>query len=239
MKNVKKPSARALAKLVTAPATTDLVPVSGRAQQREWSSLATIEATVGGRDALRAQLEFAAPSPKQDHFLSLLGDPARQNDSLRSLCAHAGLTPFDLMEMIQETHLARAAFETKVILADGLPGVMTSVVAQATDRYVVCTCTVAVGSPDPMKPDPHCRQCKGTGKLFREGSFDHQEMLFKAGKLLPKDGGITVDNSNKTLVMGQGAAMFDAFVKQTDLAVATPAPAAVDADFIEDTDGRS
>lgn len=191
--------------------------MSEKALARVGKGLATLEQVSGGREALREQLSLIPATPALDRLLSLLYDKDRSRDSLRSLCAAAGVPPFELLGFLREAALAVAVTEASQTLADQLPAVMKDITEKAQDQIIDCRCTVGVGGK--MPPDPNCDTCKGRGVRRREGSFNHQHLVLETAKMLPKSGGINIKNENKTLVMN-GGEVFDAFVNRTDTALA-------------------
>lgn len=189
-------------------------PGKGLVKATTWKSLRTVEDAAGGRAQLAEKLTFAALTPAQQRFLDLLHEPDREQDSLYSLCQQAGLRPFDVLEMLQSAAIATAMLEAQENLALALPGVVEDVARKAQDHLSPCACTRTPHGT--TAANPKCSLCQGRGYTFKSGSFDHAQLVFEAGKMLPKAAGVSIKNENKTVVVGQGGDVFDAFVKATD-----------------------
>lgn len=194
--------------------SAQLSPGKGLVKATAWKSLRTVEDAAGGREALAEKLTFAALTAPQQRFLDLLHEPDRQQDSLYSLCQQAGLRPFDVLEMMQSARMASAMLDAQENLATALPGVVEDVARKAQDHLSPCACTRTPSGT--TAANPKCSLCQGRGYIFKAGSFDHAQLVFDAGKMLPKAAGVSIKNENKTLVVGQGGDVFDAFVKATD-----------------------
>lgn len=189
-----------------------------RRQTGLWKALTALEAAEGGRDAMAEKLLLSSTDTTGAHekLIELLASPDRAGDSLAALCKQAGLTVPALFTALNGGQQLLSAAAAQREMLTRLPAVAADVAEKGIDQVVTCPCTMGVGNLT-RPPDPRCRRCDGEGSYFREASFDHQEMIFKATKLLPeKGGGVTVTQEQKVLNIS-GGGLFESFIKAADV----------------------
>src|SRR5687767_8697652 len=76
--------------------------------KRNKTSLDRFEDSIGGRENLIDTLALANLDKKQEHFLRLLCDPARQRDSLVTIARDCGLLPVHVLDMFRHASFAKA-----------------------------------------------------------------------------------------------------------------------------------
>lgn len=178
----------------------------------EEQSLALIEKTLGGREALVAALSHAPKSRDLEYLLGLIGDPTQAKIPLGHLCAQGGVTPGELLAAWKSGEILRShVLATKQIVA-ALPAVVGDVLKKAAPYEDTCTSCLGTGSvvPEPSKESPTpepvpCPACLGGGVLTFEADFDRAKLVLDLAQLTPKSAGILIDNRQVHLPGGGGA----------------------------------
>lgn len=194
-----------------------LAPAGSRAlaapSPLEEQSLALIEQTLGGREALVAALSHAPKSRDLEYLLGLIGDPEHAKTPLGYLCAQGGVTPGELLAAWKSGEILRGhVLATKQIVA-ALPGVVEDVLKRAAPYEDTCTSCQGVGqvTPEPTKkvpnPEPQtCPACNGGGKLLYPADFDRVSLVMELAQLTSKGGGVQVNLSQQTANFHGGSA---------------------------------
>lgn len=195
-----------------APAGQRRLAVPSRLEEQ---SLALIEQTLGGREALVAALSHAPKSRDLEFLLGLIGDPVQAKVPLGHLCAQGGVTPGELLSAWKSGEILRGhVLATKQVVA-GLPGVVADVIRRAAPYEDTCTACQGVGqvTPEPTKkipnPEPQvCPACNGGGKLLYEADLARAELVLELAQLTSKGGGVSVqiDQRQAHLHAGGGGA---------------------------------
>jgi cytochrome c553 len=174
-------------------------------EDRETSDRAVEQLTeiLGGREALVAALEIGEGRKEIDQVLGLLADPRYAGMSLRRICSLAGLTIADFFAAFRSATLVRAQVQATAAIAAGLPAVVQDVVRRAAPYQATCTSCHGVVSTDP-KAAP-CPVCRGAGETTVEPDLDRQKLALEIGEILKKGGGISLTQTNQTMVVGGGA----------------------------------
>lgn len=189
--------------------------ISGAAQRRG-GAVATVEdretsdraverltEILGGREALVSALEIGEGRKEIDQVLGLLADPRYAGMSLRRICGLAGLTIADFFAAFRSATLVRAQVEATAAIAAGLPGVVRDVIRRAAPYTTVCPACQGQPTTDP-KAGP-CPTCRGAGETVVEPELDRQKLALEIGEILKKGGGISLTQTNQTMVVGGGA----------------------------------
>lgn len=185
------------------------------------ASLATLEAAIGGREALVAALLHAPKSRDLDYLLGLLATEATKvrapwakgPSSLADLCAQGGITPGELIAAYRAGELNRAqALATQKIGAH-LAEVAEDTMLRALPSEGVCERCDGTGTfvPEPSKkvpnPEPEpCRRCQGTGRIVYLGDLEHKKLALDMGRLVQKGGGVSLNVQQQVGVFTGAAA---------------------------------
>lgn len=170
-------------------------------------ALGEFEKMVGEREGLVAALSTVELTEKEEMLLGLLEDPARQGETLLTLCKMAGVPAHALMGLYRSAMTQ----QTERILFGGLPRVVQGVVDQASSGKVVCP---ECGNDEELGKGG-CERCGGVGWVYQKGSFDHQQLVMDAARMLPKGGGVNVKVNQQVGISAAGG-IFDKFVAATD-----------------------
>ena len=140
------------------------------------TSLAAIEAKLGGRDPLVAALSHAPYSQTLSLLLGLIGDPTRASTPLATLAAMAGVTAGEILEAyIAGDRLKAEALSVSKIsehLADVTEATMKGALVKSDDIDA------------------------------QRLAFDHKKLALDLGRLLPKSAGVQVAIQNNNSVHG-------------------------------------
>lgn len=177
----------------------------------EEQSLALIEKTLGGREALVAALAHAPKSRDLEFLLGLIGDPVHARTPLGHLCAQGGVTPGELLAAWKAGEILRGhVLATKQIVA-ALPAVVQDVLKRAAPYEDTCTgcgglCKV---TPEPTKKKPNpepinCPACRGQGVLLYEADLERAKMALDLAQLTPKGNGVSVNLDARSVHMHPG-----------------------------------
>lgn len=177
----------------------------------EEQSLALIEKTLGGREALVAALAHAPKSRDLEFLLGLIGDPLQAKVPLGHLCAQGGVTPGELLAAWKAGEILRGhVLATKQIVA-ALPAVVQDVLKRAAPYEDTCTGCQGLGqiTPEPTKkvpnPEPKtCPACQGQGKLLYEADLERAKMALDLAQLTPKGNGVQVNLNQQAVHLHQG-----------------------------------
>lgn len=225
----------------------------------EEQSLALIERTLGGREALVAALSHAPKSRDLEYLLGLIGDPEMAKVPLGHLCAQGGVTPGELLSAWKSGELLRGhVLATKQIVA-GLPKVVEDVLKRAAPYIDTCSACQGVGqvTPEPTKKKPNpepetCPACNGGGQLEYPADFDRATLVLELAQLTSKGNGVQInlDQRQAHLHTGGGASAggtLEAMMSASDrilygdqddnpLAPSQPPPDVLDAEVVPPAD---
>lgn len=182
-----------------------------RRQGTARDALGVLEREMGGRRSLVDALLTADLDEKQQHFLALLADPARDRDHLALICADAGMNPSALLGLFRNAAMAKAYALALVRISESLPEVVADVAAKSVDREVPCP--RCKGGEEPKEET--CAKCGGAGRVFRESDLERQKMLFETAGLSKRGGGITI-TQQVGVATGGAQPLFSRLVRATD-----------------------
>lgn len=198
------------------PKSQSLAPAGARhlalPSPLEEQSLALIEKTLGGREALVAALSHAPKSRDLDYLLGLIGDPSQARVPLGHLCAQGGVTPGELLAAWRSGEILRGHVLATKQIVEALPGVVADVVKRAAPYEDTCTGCQGTGAvtPEPTKKVPNpapapCPACLGGGVLTFDADLDRAKLVLDLAQLTPKSPGVVIDNRQAHLHGGGGA----------------------------------
>ena len=183
--------------------------------QLEEQSLAVIEKTLGGREALVAALSHAPKSRDLEFLLGLIGDPLMADTPLGHLCAQGGITPGELLSAWKSGEILRGhVLATKQIVA-AMPAIVGDVLKRAAPYEDTCSACAGVGqvTPEPTEKTPNpepqtCPACLGGGVLTYEADFDRAKIALELAQLTSKGNGVQInlDQRQAHLHAGGGSA---------------------------------
>lgn len=157
----------------------------------------SIEAAIGGRDAVVGALAAADLTEDQSYLFGLIADPRNDARSLASICAKANYTLGHLLQLFKEAKLARAQIEAIVQVAEGLPTIAGDLVTLAKIQEEPCqTCDgtgKAVLGDGEVLEDP-CIVCNGTGKHTHVPTVERQKLALEIGGLYHRGTGVQIAN---------------------------------------------
>ena len=170
--------------------------------------LATLERDLGGRQELVGLLVLAPLNDDLRYMLGLLGDPTFGQKSLAEICATGNILPGALLTLLESAALLRGRVIAAQTIGKALPAVVQDVMERAAPYAAPCNAGCqGTGSitpdPTPEVPNPRpapCEVCRGTGLLLYRPDIEHQKLALEMGEMLPKGGGILIQQNN-----GQGA----------------------------------
>lgn len=179
-------------------------------------ALDKFEESVGGREAIIDALELATLGKKEEHFLRLLYDNARHNDSLAKIAKDSGLNAIAVLELFRTAAFAKAHAIVAGQISDSLPAVVKDIIAKSVDYQIICQ---SCGGNGTIEMDDGkartCLDCNGNGKLFKESDLDRQKILLETGGILKKGPGVAVQ-VNTQVNTGTNTNAFSRFVRATD-----------------------
>lgn len=225
--------------------------------QLEEQSLALIERTLGGREALVAALSHAPKSRDLEFLLGLIGDPLHAKTPLGHLCAQGGVTPGELLSAWKSGEILRGhVLATKQIVA-ALPAVVQDVLKRAAPFVDTCTGCQGLGrvTPEPTKKKPNpepetCPACNGGGQLEYPADFDRATLVLELAQLTQKGNGVQInlDQRQAHLHAGGGSAggTLEALLAASDKILygeeenplAPPQPEVLDAEVVPPADSN-
>lgn len=161
----------------------------------------SIEAAIGGRDAVVEALAVSDLTDDQNYLFSLIADPRNDTRSLASICAKANYTLGHLMQLFKDAKLARAQVEAIVHVAKTLPTVTADVMTLAKITEEPCLLCKGKGTIE-TEPDEHgeirdvtCGDCKGKGTNTYTPGIDRQKLALEIGGLYTRaTGGVQIAN---------------------------------------------
>lgn len=175
--------------------------------------LKRLEEDLGGRQRLVGFLALAPLTPDLAYILGMLGDPAHDQKSLAEICATGNILPGQLLAEIEKAALLRGRVISAQAISHRLPAVVADVMMKAAPYEGTCGECLGTGShtPEPTQAIPNpspgpCETCNGTGKLIYQPKLEHQELALEMGRMLPKGGGIMIQQNN-TSSGGQGGGL--------------------------------
>lgn len=209
------------------------------------SELSTLEKDLGGRQQLVGFLALAPLTPDLAYILGLLGDPAHQHKTLAEICALGNILPGQLLVEIEKAALLRGRVISAQAISHRLPAVVADVMLKAAPYEGACSECLGTGSitpdPTPEKPNPThepCETCNGTGKLVYQPNLRHQELALEMGRMLPKGGGILIQQNNQSSSgqgSGLGSGALERLTQLTDkLLYDAPAGESIEAEVLGD-----
>lgn len=193
---------------------------SHKSLQRKWddyppavqAEMRALEQDLGGRRELVALLSLAPLTKDTRYILGLLADPANDLRSLASVCADGGILPGDLLRLLGAAALHRGQTLAKAKIGQHLSAVAEDLMEKAHPYEGACSQCLGTGSitddPTPQQPNPSpqpCDVCKGTGKLVYQPTFERQKLALELGGMMPKSGGLTIQQNNLQLNQGAGS----------------------------------
>lgn len=173
-----------------------------------------LEAAIGGRQAVIDALSTADLDEKQQHLLRLLADPARERDSLATICGSANVAPSALLNLFRQSAFSRAYAVALTRVAEALPAMVADVAAKSVDRWAPCP---RCGGGEQPKEDT-CQVCQGTGRVWRESDLERQRLLWDAAGLSKKSSGITITQQVGVATGSAPTPLFSRIVRATDAA---------------------
>jgi hypothetical protein len=175
--------------------------------------LDNFEDAVGGRDELIDSLAMYSLDKKQEHFLRLICDPARANDSLVTIARDAGVAPMAILDLFRQAHSAKGAALAMARMSTKLPQIAEDIIQKSVDSKVECpTCF----GEKYIAEGVQCPQCIGKGEVFRPSDIDRQKMVTEITGLQKKGPGVQVNTAVQVNNHNSGANMFSKYVKASD-----------------------
>ena len=219
---------------LTSTVRTPLAPLAAAAVKQ----LATLEADLGGRDVLIGTLALAPLNKDGKYFLNLLSDPERGGSSLLALIQESKLRPGQVISWVEAGLTSGSQLRARVHIAARTPAVVADVMKLGAPYEDPCQKCQGTGSitADPTETTPNpspgpCSVCLGTGALQYPADADARKLALDLSGMLPKNGGISITNTNNQLaVVAGGTGDLDLFQEAMDRilygAGGAPTPAA-------------
>lgn len=174
------------------------------------SALEQFEETHGGRDVVAQTLELVPLDRKQQHFLNLLTDPRRKEDSIHTIAKDSGLKAHEIIDLFRSATFARGHALALTKMAEALPDVAEDIAAKSVDAKIECPSCFGAGEINNVQ----CPQCFGKGAVMRFSDIDRQKILLEATGINKKGPGVAVQVN--TQINNQPPNFFSRFVKQSD-----------------------
>ena len=175
-------------------------------------ALDNVEHHVGGREAVIDIIGSAKLDKREEHFLRLMCDPSRANDSLVTICRDAGLHPTHVIDMLRDGAKAQGTALGLIFMSQALPDIAADLVDKSVDAKVECHNCFGEGFTD---QDVKCTVCYGRGEIFRPSDIDRQKMIADYTGLAPKKTGINL-NMQQNVGVAPSGTMFSKYVKMSD-----------------------
>jgi len=191
------------------PATPSALP--GRWKK---TTLEAFEEAVGGREQVVEILGSAKLDQRQQFFVELLTDPARERDSISAVARDAGLTVVQAVEVLRSAAHARSTALGLVRLATAVPAVADDLAAKSVDAKIECPQCFGAGY---VTDGVTCAACNGKGLIFRGSDLDRQKIVLESTGILKKGPGMNV-NVNQQVGIMQPGNFFSKYVKASDAA---------------------
>lgn len=165
---------------------------------------------LGGRENVVDALNMAALDKKQQHFLRLLCDPARAQDSLIVIAQDCGMKPSEALDMFRSAAFAKSHALAMGKLAESLSPVVEDIIAKSVDAEVMCSECFGEQVAGFV-----CETCHGRGTMMRESTIDHQKLVLEATGVTKKSSGVNVQVNQQVGVVSSGS-FFSKVVRATD-----------------------
>ncbi len=211
------------------------------------ASLALLEESLGGRDAIIAALTHAPKSRDVAYLLGIIGDPSTASKPLADLCAQGGITPGELIQAYTAGEINRAQALSQSKVGARLADVAADTMRRSLPEEQTCATCQGTGSvtPDPSKADPDplpgpCHRCGATGRVIVEGDLEHKKLALEMGKMLQKGGGGGISlqvNQQVGVQMGSAGGALEKLQMATDAILYGEkdfAPSIVEAEVVEE-----
>lgn len=174
------------------------------------SALASFEDAIGGRDVLIETLGMAQLDKKQEHFLRILCDPARAQDSLATVCKDCNVLPSQVIDLFRTASFAKAHAIGMGVISEAVPAIMQDIADKSVDKVVICPAcrgeALMLGA---------CSRCNGTGEVLRESDIDRQKIALEVTGLTKKGGGVNVQVNQQVNNVG-ASSFFSKYVRSSD-----------------------
>lgn len=175
-------------------------------------SLEQIEANVGGREHIVETLALATLDKREAHFLNLLSDPMRAEDSIDDIARDAGLKPLQVVDLFRTAAFAKAHAISSAQLAAALPAVVEDIASKAVDAKITCPTCFGDGRD---AQNEVCMQCNGRGEVMRFSDLDRQKIILETAGMTKKQSGVNV-NVNQQVGIVNPSGFFSKFVADSD-----------------------
>jgi hypothetical protein len=149
---------------------------------RATKALATIEESLGGREALIEALQYADLSADELCVIEKIADPINDRRALHTICAEEGISVGKFLQIFQQATIARAVLNALVAQADRIGDVVEDVVDRALPLDVKCPTCHGVEKKKP------CTRCGGTGSVTKPPSITRQKLALDLYRMLQKTG---------------------------------------------------
>ncbi|KKK63986.1 hypothetical protein LCGC14_2988780, partial [marine sediment metagenome] len=157
----------------------------------------SIEAAIGGRDAVIGALAAGDLTEDQSYLFGLIADPCNDTRSLASICAKANHTLGSLLQLFKDAKLARAQIEAIAKVTDELPTVAADTMTLAKIRAEPCRPCKGKGqvATDDGVLEAECDACDGKGSHTYTPSIERQKLALELGGLYRGgSGGVQIAN---------------------------------------------
>ncbi len=163
--------------------------------------LHTVEAQLGGRQAVVGLLALAPLTPTLRYILGMLGEPRFASQSLAEICSTGNILPGELLQHLASAALLRGKTIAAQRIGMAVPAVVEDVLKRATPYEEACSGCQGIGTrvadPTPDTPNPApvaCETCGGTGRLIYQPDLEVQKLALDLAQLLPRSGGMQIQN---------------------------------------------
>lgn len=176
------------------------------------TALDRFEDSIGGRENLVDTIALSNLDKKQQHFLAILCDPNRQNQSLTVLARDSGLTPTQVLDLFRNASFAKAHALAMGQLSEALPAVVKDIAEKSVDAKVECPRCFGSGFE---REEVECIVCLGKGLIFRESDLDRQKLVLETTGISKPKGGVNVQ-VNQNVGVAMPTNMFSKYVRASD-----------------------
>jgi hypothetical protein len=187
------------------------------------------EDSIGGRENLIDTLALSNLDKKQEHFLRLLCDPARQRDSLVTIARDCGILPVHILEVFRSASFSKANALAMGQLTEALPAVVKDIADKSVDAKVECPTCFGDGN---ISEGVQCPQCNGRGEVFRPSDLDRQKLVLDATGIVKKGPGVAVNVQQNVGVVSPNS-FFSKYVKASDEAAYDVTDMTLDAEVVD------
>ena len=180
-------------------------PLQADVPQSIRDAISEFEAQVGGRKALLEALSSADSSEEVQVVLDAIADPKHDLEPLAKLCARAGVSPGQLFGAFKTAALVRGQILGSIKAANLVPVTVDEIGRTALPHETTCDACNGSGifEDTDLKGKPTsrtCTKCNGVGSLHRDGDPEQQRTILELAGLITKGSGISITNSNQTVV---------------------------------------